>query len=455
MAFGMVFSASCGKTPADSENNGKNYASEEYDYSAFEDELVMHISGWVSPKPSSASQNWTTDYCTQATYNDIADCGLNAIYGLYEPWGDVINGKNANERALEYAEKAGIKFYLRDFAINAALIEDDESAVHDVFAKYLKYDSFGGALIVDEPSTRQFEEIATMSANWRKYLGDKHFYINLNPAAGSAQQVGINEGETYREHYIRRFIKDTKPAALSYDHYPLLKDGWGEPKMPVDYLLNLEICAEEAQNAGIPLWVFIQSMSYANNTRRPTESEIRWQVLCSMAYGVKGYQYFCYWTPSDASIPEANEAMVAPDGKKTDLWYSAQTVNREVLAWDHVYLSYEWTGTMTVLGEGNAKNKNFTMLEHAFTEHERIKSVKSSQDVIIGTFADSFDNQAFMFVNFSDPGLKTESRIETEFYNASKAVIYKNGERTVEELKNGKLELTLEAGNGAFVIPLQ
>jgi len=95
------------------------------------------------------------------------------------------------------------------------------------------------------------------------------------------------------------------------------------------------------------------------------------------------------------------------------------------------------------------------MLEHALTEHERIKSVKSSQDVIIGTFADSFDNQAFMFVNFSDPGLKTESKIETEFYNASKAVIYKNGERTVTELKNGKLELTLEAGNGAFVIPLQ
>ena len=155
------------------------------------------------------------------------------------------------------------------------------------------------------------------------------------------------------------------------------------------------------------------------------------------------------------NISVEKSAMVTPTGEKTPIYYAAQTVNNEILAMDHVYLNYEWEGTMCVLGESGEKNKNFSMLDNALTSHERIKSVKASEDTIIGTFKDSFENDAFMVVNFADPDLGKTCTAEIEFKGTSKAVCYSKGERTVVEAKKGKLKLELEPGNGAFVIPLQ
>jgi Tfp pilus assembly protein FimT len=173
-----------------------------------------------------------------------------------------------------------------------------------------------------------------------------------------------------------------------------------------------------------------------------------------MAYGVKGYKYFSYWTLDHDSAPNT-AAMVSKKGEKTDIYYAAQKVNHEVLAFDHVYLNYDWQGTMCVLGEGNKKNKCFSMLNNPLQSHERILAVKASQDTVIGTFKDKQGNDAFMVVNFSDPGYALSDTVELDLKGASKAVCYQNGKRTVVEAKKGKLVLELTPGNGVFVIPLQ
>jgi len=196
-------------------------------------------------------------------------------------------------------------------------------------------------------------------------------------------------------------------------------------------------------------------MSYDNATRCPTEAELRWQVLCSMAFGAQGYQYFCYWTPAGPGDNVAKSACVTEFGEKTPVWYAGQKINREILNFDHVYLNYEWQGVMPVLAEGNSKNKLFNMMNHALDSVGRIRSVKSDQDVIVGAFKDRADNDAFMVVNFSDPGDEKSCKTEVVMKSASSAVVYKNGVRSVAEAKGGKLTLELEAGNGAFVVPLQ
>ncbi len=436
----------CKKNPA-------AYASVEPDYSSSEAVLKMHVGAWVAPPP--ASSETAADYCTQEQYNDVAASGINTIYGLYEPWGIAKNGKTANERALEYAEKAGIGFYLRDFSAGAALIEQDEETFRSVFGKYLGYSSFKGALIVDEPGTSKFAEIKEIKAGWDKFLPDKQCYVNLNPIVQTAGILGLGDGENYREDYIRRYLNETGMDMLSFDNYPMLIDGWGEPSIQSSFLVNLEICAEEARRAGVPLWCFIQAQSYDNTTRTPDLQDIRYQILCSMAYGIKGYQYFCYWTPSESSLPLAKSAMVTANGEKTPIYYAAQTVNREILAIDHVYLNYEWQGTYPVLGRGNTKNKCFSLLGSALASHERIKSVNASEDMLIGTFKDSFDNDGFMVVNFCDPALDKTCTAEIVLKGTNKAVLYNKGTRTEAEAKDGKLTLTLEPGDGTFVIPLQ
>lgn len=110
---------------------------------------------------------------------------------------------------------------------------------------------------------------------------------------------------------------------------------------------------------------------------------------------------------------------------------------------------------MPVLGGENTKNKLYNMMEHPLESIDRIRSVKSDQDVIVGAFKDNADNDAFMVVNFSDPGENKACTAEIEMKGVSSAVVYMNGERNVAEAKGGKLTLEMEAGNGAFIIPLQ
>lgn len=147
--------------------------------------------------------------------------------------------------------------------------------------------------------------------------------------------------------------------------------------------------------------------------------------------------------------------MMTVDGKRTPIYYVAQTVNREVLAMDHVFLNYEWQGTYPVLAEGNAKNKCFSMLGSPLTSHERISNVKSSEDLLIGTFKDSLTTTR-LWSSISAIPLSTRiARAEINLKGTSKAVLYNKGVRTEVEAKNGKLVLEIQPGDGTFVVPLQ
>ena len=45
--------------------------------------------------------------------------------------------------------------------------------------------------------------------------------------------------------------------------------------------------------------------------------------------------------------------------------------------------------------------------------------------------------------------------VSFEFANANRAIVYRNGERQIYEVKGGKLDLKLAAGEGVFVIPVK
>jgi hypothetical protein len=87
--------------------------------------------------------------------------------------------------------------------------------------------------------------------------------------------------------------------------------------------------------------------------------------------------------------------------------------------------------------------------------HDRILSVSASQDTLVGTFKDAFDNDAFMVVNFDDPAHNSTDTVTIDLKGTSKAVVYEKGVRTEVNAPKGKLTLNIEAGSGAFVIPLQ
>jgi hypothetical protein len=60
--------------------------------------------------------------------------------------------------------------------------------------------------------------------------------------------------------------------------------------------------------------------------RRPVEAEIFWQINVALAYGVKGIQYFTYWTPVDNAV-KFRTALIKRTGERTALYDSAARAN--------------------------------------------------------------------------------------------------------------------------------
>jgi len=146
-----------------------------------------------------------------------------------------------------------------------------------------------GYLIRDEPSAKDFPDLAKTVADIRKARAGKLAYINLFPNYANAQQLGT---DSYDEH-VQRFIKETNIDVLSMDHYPMFRpDADGRDH----YCKNLEVMRRESLKAGIPFWNFFNTMPFGPHTD-PTEAQLRWQIYTSLAYGAKGVMYFCYWTP--------------------------------------------------------------------------------------------------------------------------------------------------------------
>ena len=89
----------------------------------------IHIGGWVSPKPAQSVDD--TDFCTLEQYKLMKESGVRAAYAIFERSAIEIDGKNANERALAHAEKAGVDFYVWDTKIKDLMLAGDEAATKE------------------------------------------------------------------------------------------------------------------------------------------------------------------------------------------------------------------------------------------------------------------------------------------------------------------------------------
>ncbi len=103
---------------------------------------------------------------------------------------------------------------------------------------------------------------------------------------------------------------------LSYDFYNFLRTPAGEPKDQGGYFANLSLIRDAARSAQIPFINIVQASTMQSNWRLPTESDLRWQVYTTLAYGGRGISYFLYWGPTKYGgiyqDGKANNALLKP-----------------------------------------------------------------------------------------------------------------------------------------------
>lgn len=204
-----------------------------------------------------------------------------------------------SEEALPFAEKYGVKITLQHGLLHPSSLDDPGKrkqldALIDRVSRSSALDSY---YLYDEPQQFEFPMWARLVEYLRKRDPSHWSYINLHPIYAKFYGTTGDQATIYR-NYLSAFLKEVKPAVLSYDHYHFFKNKYlGIPEDGKQYFLNLAQIREAALAGHIPFNNIIQSSTYDRNWRMPTENELRWLIYTTLAYGGRGISYFLYWGP--------------------------------------------------------------------------------------------------------------------------------------------------------------
>jgi len=165
---------------------------------------------------------------------------------------------------LELCRKYGLKAMLFDSNIELASLLAKDSAVW-------------GYYVLDEPgSAEEFEELSAKIKAFREADPNHPAYINLLSSGGD---------------YLSGFMETVHPDILSYDYYQWW---WGSEA----HFAKLEEYRNAAVTAGTPLICWVEANAdpdaeYGTPIHLPDNAlKLRQSVYTSLAYGVKGIQWF-------------------------------------------------------------------------------------------------------------------------------------------------------------------
>ena len=172
---------------------------------------------------------------------------------------DHINTVIAVPEEVEFCRQHGLKVLL--------------ATTPEKAAPYLGDPVVWGYFVIDEPA-RKGIEYSTLLPRFSSHHAldpSKPAYINLN-----------------REDDVKRFVRMFEPRVLSFDYYQ-----WWEG--PEQFFPLLERFRHAASEANIPLICWVEAVVVPSGPiPADNQAKIRSSVYCSLAYGVKGIQWWAW-----------------------------------------------------------------------------------------------------------------------------------------------------------------
>lgn len=439
------------------------------DYDSKKNEYGIDISGWLIPKNISASDvGW------------ITDAGINIMHAVAAGDSETLFFPEYNDEA-----KAKLNFF-RDKGIQIYVNTCSRDAVS--FQKISSFGKHGGVIGMsyDEPTKAEIDEIAKYVDYFNRNGNGKNMLVNLFPSFASSVKSDFGKWynttrqkyELYLQYYCDNVLSKLTSGEkwLSADRYLLTYDKNGNKCIDSGWLADVQSVAKVAKNYGAKTNFFIQTMPFGatngvatgakegSRDRVPTYNDIRLQQYALMAFGYDGISLFCYGSPiADGEFASSQYGMIDRNGNKTEIYESVKKANNEILSFDHVLKQFAWQGVFTcdagktITGTSSTSNASFKSLDRiSLANVSSLSKVSASADTLCGYFKDAAGNDGIMVVNYNETTKNLTDTVELTFdsskYNA--AVCYVGGVKKVfTGLTDGKLSLSLGAGEGIFVIP--
>lgn len=361
---------------------------------------------------------------------------------------------------------------------------------------------FAGLTLRDEPRGTQTEDYKY----WYHYLSENYPELTLagtllgmnaeRHATSPDSSDSANYNPTTTEEYIayvEAFLESGESDGIlqvMFDNYPFLetyaKKAFTNSRtttksMRTNYFRNLEIIATLAKEYGVKAGVVIQSMLQRNENKYleienlgllksgsytyfggiDSQAYISLQVYSALAYGYTDLAYYVYWQSYSEYAAELIYGApvmweLQEDGSyagvKTEMYDYVKNVNNQVKSFRDIFLNFSWKGTKLLSGQV-ASNSVFGNAAD-YSGSGAANSASAEYDALIGCF-ESGDYDGYMIVNVDHPQYDRENTVTVNFGSQyENAVVYIGGQVRIAALNEGVLALSLDEGEGAFVVPI-
>lgn len=267
---------------------------------------------------------------TDESFEALKEAGINVNFSFHR-----FKSLNDVKKLLKLSKKHGIKSIITC----PELQHNPDSVIKEIKSEK----GLAGYFLRDEPSAKEFDELAEWADKIKKADSSKLLYLNLFPCMTSSDILG----GTYEE-YVEAFVNKVKLPFVSWDIYPVTTIGinhrWYE---------NLETIRRVCLRHNLPFWAFALSTPHSTSVTYPTPTieQLRLQLYTGLAYGAQGLEYFTFWCPPHYDRQfDYHEAPVTELGDRTHVYELVRTVNHEIQNRAFVFLDGKVTA-VNHLGE--------------------------------------------------------------------------------------------------------
>ncbi|MDR3261971.1 MAG: hypothetical protein LBT78_09090, partial [Tannerella sp.] len=282
---------------------------------------------------------WAVEgYSLNDSYKDMADAGFTTNISL-----DISfhRGEPTPEEyftTLDAAHANGMKVFASSEAILNFSPED--------VSRLVAHPALAGYRVWDEPRVDKYDTVGQVVRRVQAIDNTHPCYVNMFGMVGQSEQ-------------LRQFIEKVPVPQLSYDVYPVTLNPDGTRGIKGSLYGSLELFSREAKRANKPFWAFALCFNHWDYPV-PTLADLRLQVYSNLAYGAQAITYYSYWSlPMEFGwVKEEFQGPVSRDGKKTEIYYTVQAMNREIKTLSKVFLNANmvWTAYAGVVPKVTGRN---------------------------------------------------------------------------------------------------
>ena len=390
----------------------------------------IRIGAWVNPRQEAIGPDFIKTY-SSAGFDWIIAHGALA-------------GSDNREMLLRDCDRYGIELILGDGAYRNPA---------EATAEYFDHPCFAGTYVTDEPGTDQYDELAEICNTYYRETDGKLPYINLLPMYANAAQLKYGAGAAAIEYYdpdpdlykkyCDAFCQKFEAPYICTDIYPLNWDG-GRRVTYRDYCESINIMARSARQHGKDFWCCIQTFAWTPSKRTPTESEFRWQSYCMLSFGCKGLLCWTY-----AGHRPESPSLITVDGRRTNAWYDAATVFKELRCISDAFVRYKNLGAMAHRCTDATPYLKFS---NPVQDFPTIQQIQCDDPLLIGCFADENSSAtALTIVNMTELEAVQTTQVKVRLVGNT-VIAWPRGDRIVSiPDTEGFHRFHLPPGEGVFL----